>query len=82
MLGVEPALLAWNEGPHDSDTNCSSLRSTGSAASSDGSFQAKLDFASAVAKAAKMSGLTVASAPHLASVSAKDRGKGLGFALS
>lgn len=71
--GVDPALSAWNGGPHDSDTNCSSLRS--SAASSDGSFQTKLDFASAVAKAAKMSGLTVASAPHLASVSVKDRGK-------
>ena len=74
-LGIDPAAPLWIEGAHDSDTNCSSIRS--SAASSDGSFQAKLDFASAVAKAAQMSGLTVVNAPPLTSISAKDREKGL-----
>ena len=47
----------WASVTDNSDTNCSSNRSRSS--SSDGSFFAEADFASAVAMAAELSGLTV-----------------------
>jgi len=51
-------MAAWASVTDNSDTNCSSVRSSG-ASSSDASFLAEADFASAVAKAAELSGLTV-----------------------
>ena len=51
-------LASWASVTDNSDTNCSSNRSS-ALSSSDGSFFAEADFASAVAKAAELSGLTV-----------------------
>ena len=51
-------MASWASVTDNSDTNCSSARSS-AASSSDGSFFAEADFASAVAKAAELSGLTV-----------------------
>ncbi|XP_064595276.1 roundabout homolog 1-like isoform X2 [Liolophura sinensis] len=50
-------LATWASVTDNSNTSCSSVRS--SACSSDGSFLTEADFASAVAKAAELSGLTV-----------------------
>jgi len=58
---------------HDSDAG-SSMRS--SVASSEGSFQAEVDFASAVAKAAQLSGLTVVGSTVTDPSSGRDREKG------
>lgn len=51
-------LASWASITDNSDTCHSSARSSG-ASSSDGSFFTEADFASAVAKAAELSGLTV-----------------------
>ncbi|XP_069115422.1 roundabout homolog 2-like isoform X5 [Argopecten irradians] len=51
-------LASWASVTDQSNTDCSSVRSS-AASSSDGSFLTEADFASAVAKAAEMSGLTV-----------------------
>lgn len=52
------ALASWASVTDQSNTDCSSARSS-AASSSDGSFLTEADFASAVAKAAELSGLTV-----------------------
>ena len=75
ILGSHDQQLMWADGAvHDSDTNCSSVRS--SAASSEGSFRAKADFLNAVAKAAQMSGLTVVNSNIIDQDVARDREKG------
>lgn len=51
-------LASWASVTDQSNTDCSSARSS-AASSSDGSFLTEADFASAVAKAAELSGLTV-----------------------
>lgn len=61
-----------DDGTHDSD--CSSAHS--SAISSDGSFLAEADFASAVAKAAQLSGLTVIGSTVIDPNSGREREKG------
>lgn len=51
-------MASWASVTDNSNTSCSSIRSS-AASSSDGSFLTEADFASAVAKAAELSGLTV-----------------------
>lgn len=51
-------MVSWASVTDQSNTDGSSLRSS-AASSSDGSFLTEADFASAVAKAAELSGLTV-----------------------
>lgn len=60
MLDIFTAsmMASWASVTDNSNTSCSSIRSS-AASSSDGSFLTEADFASAVAKAAELSGLTV-----------------------
>ena len=52
-------LATWASVTDNSNSSCSSDDRTSAASSSDGSFFTEADFASAVAKAAELSGLTV-----------------------
>ena len=59
MRPLGAMLATWASVTDNSNSSCSSDDRTSAASSSDGSFFTEADFASAVAKAAELSGLTV-----------------------
>ncbi len=68
-------LASWASVTDNSDSNCSSVHASG-ADSSDGSFFAEADFASAVAKAAELSGLTVVGSTVIDPNAGREKEKG------